>query len=119
TLPWGTTPAAGAVAPVGGRAGRGRQSLADALQPAPFTGTALQACVPTGGYRPYGLLPLWATTHAGCCPYERRRPLLRAAAPVSGAGLPCGLAQVVVGRPCIGVGCGWPPLLLASFTTKI
>ncbi|RZS15485.1 hypothetical protein BHM03_00047322, partial [Ensete ventricosum] len=84
TLPWGATPA-------GGRAGRGRQPLADALKLAPFAGTALQACVPTGGYRPCGLLPLWATTPAGYCPCERHRPLLRAIAPASDASLPCGL----------------------------
>ncbi|RRT31273.1 hypothetical protein B296_00051037 [Ensete ventricosum] len=51
-----------------------------------------------GGYRPYGLV----------------------AAPVGGrpfrAGLGRGLA--VGGRPCMGVGRGWPHLLLAAFAAK-
>ncbi|RWW20974.1 hypothetical protein GW17_00014889 [Ensete ventricosum] len=103
----------------------------------PYGLLPLRATAPASGTGlSYGLLPLRATlaSLAGFCPCERRRPPLRAAAPVSGAGLPCGLALVAVGRPlagglgrglavggrpCIGVGRGWPPLLLASFTTKI
>ncbi|RWV95826.1 hypothetical protein GW17_00041510 [Ensete ventricosum] len=42
----------------------------------------LQACVPAGGCRPCGLRP-------------QRRPPLRAAAPASDVGLPCGLALAV------------------------
>ncbi|RZS26229.1 hypothetical protein BHM03_00059541 [Ensete ventricosum] len=40
-----------------------------------------------------------ATTLAGCCPYERRWPPLRAVTPASGIGLPCGLALAPAGRP--------------------
>ncbi|RZS26118.1 hypothetical protein BHM03_00059418, partial [Ensete ventricosum] len=34
-----------------------------------------------------------------CRPRERSRPPLRAAAPTSGVGLPCGLALATIGRP--------------------
>ncbi|RRT34167.1 hypothetical protein B296_00053582, partial [Ensete ventricosum] len=69
----------------------------------------------------------------GCCPYERCRPPLQAIAPASGTGLPCGVALAaasrplveglgydlaVGGRPCIGAGRGWRPLLLATFAMK-
>ncbi|RWV92908.1 hypothetical protein GW17_00044675 [Ensete ventricosum] len=74
-------PATGAIAPAGGRAGLGRQPLAGALQSVPFAGIVPQPTVPAGA------------APAGCCPRERRRPPLRIAAPVSGAGLPCGLAM--------------------------
>ncbi|RWW37111.1 hypothetical protein BHE74_00057817, partial [Ensete ventricosum] len=69
----------------------------------------------------------------------RSRPCLQVpplwdATPASGAGLPCGLAlavagcplagglgrgQAVDGRPFMGDGCGWPPLLLAAFAAKM
>ncbi|RWV81628.1 hypothetical protein GW17_00056931 [Ensete ventricosum] len=85
------TPAVGVAAPASGRVGRERQPLAGAQQPAPL------------------------------------------AAPANDAGLPCGLALVaagyplagglgrdltVGGRPCMGTGRGWPPLLLAAFDVK-
>ncbi|RRT32016.1 hypothetical protein B296_00036287 [Ensete ventricosum] len=38
----------------------------------------------------------------GCCPCEEHRPPLRIAAPVSDAGLPCGLALAAAGHPLAG-----------------
>ncbi|RRT51468.1 hypothetical protein B296_00048786, partial [Ensete ventricosum] len=38
----------------------------------------------------------------GCCPHEWRQPRLQAAAPMSGAGLPCELALAIADRPLIG-----------------
>ncbi|RRT45080.1 hypothetical protein B296_00018537 [Ensete ventricosum] len=87
-------------------------------------------------FKSKGILCRWYLKchHYGCCPRERRRPRLRVVAPASGAGLPCGLAlaaadcplagglgrgQAVDGRPCMGAGCGWPPLLLADFAAKM
>ncbi|RRT60123.1 hypothetical protein B296_00035592 [Ensete ventricosum] len=44
---------------------------------------------------------------------------MRAAAPASGASLPCRLALAAANRPLIGgLGRGWPPLLLAAFAAK-
>ncbi|RWV83420.1 hypothetical protein GW17_00054975 [Ensete ventricosum] len=75
-------------------------------------GVALQAGVPAGGR--------WH--------YERCRPPLRAVAPASGDGLPCGLALAATGHPLkggrgcglavggrhyMGAGRGWSPLLTA------
>ncbi|RRT44403.1 hypothetical protein B296_00022778 [Ensete ventricosum] len=58
------------------------------------------------------------------CP---QAPPLWVAANASGTGLPCGLALAIVGRlrhglavggrPYMGAGCGWPPLL-ATFIMK-
>ncbi|RWW25893.1 hypothetical protein GW17_00009744, partial [Ensete ventricosum] len=64
--------------------------------------------------------PLRAATSMGCCPCGRLPPLagwswLQPAAPLRGLGR--GLA--VDGRPYMGVGRGWPPLLLATFTAKM
>ncbi|RZS26502.1 hypothetical protein BHM03_00059844, partial [Ensete ventricosum] len=83
--------------------------------------------LPRGGH-PYGRHrhPCWRQplagalqlTPTGYCPWERRQPPLQLAASASGAGLPCGLALAVGGRPCMGASCGWPPLLLAAFTAK-
>ncbi|RZS28368.1 hypothetical protein BHM03_00061954 [Ensete ventricosum] len=60
------------------------------------------------------------TGPAGCCPYGMLP--LRAGA----AGLPFRLALAAasnrlaggLGRPCMGAGHGWPPLLLAAFAAK-
>ncbi|RWV87561.1 hypothetical protein GW17_00050427, partial [Ensete ventricosum] len=104
--------AAGVAAPDGGRAGRGRQPLAGALQSAPFAGVALQASVLAGSYHPCGLLPLRATlaSLAGCYPCERHWPPLRAS-PSPSRPPPCkgpwprpghgwsGRGLVVAGRP--------------------
>ncbi|RZS26627.1 hypothetical protein BHM03_00059989, partial [Ensete ventricosum] len=98
-------PTVGAVAPTGGRAGLGRQPLVGALQPTPFVSATLQAGVPTGGYRPYGLAVVGCAHRrrpVGCCPRERRRLPFRAAAPTSGAGLPYGLALAAADRPLAG-----------------
>ncbi|RZR74086.1 hypothetical protein BHM03_00031791 [Ensete ventricosum] len=46
----------GVAAPTGGKAGRGRQLLAGALQQAHFVGATLQASVPAGGYHLYRLV---------------------------------------------------------------
>ncbi|RRT31900.1 hypothetical protein B296_00047071 [Ensete ventricosum] len=102
---------ASAVAPIGGRVGRGRQPLASALQPAPRYkrlcpwATLLPVGAAPAGYCPYGLLPLWA----------------------GATSLPFGLALVVasnrlargLGRPFMGADHGWLPLLLAAFAAKI
>ncbi|RZS21390.1 hypothetical protein BHM03_00054032, partial [Ensete ventricosum] len=83
----------------------GRQPLAGALQPAPLQ-------VPR-------------------CKWVCQRA---AAAPASGAGLPCRLALAAIGRPlsgglgrglamdgrpCMGADHGWPPLLLVAFAVKM
>ncbi|RWW26954.1 hypothetical protein BHE74_00057394 [Ensete ventricosum] len=85
-----------------------------------------QPVVLAGGYRPYRLAV--ASRAHKRRPYERRGPPLRVAASTSGAGLPCRLALAVAdhplvgdlcrglavgGRPCMGAGRGWPPLLAA------
>ncbi|RRT47049.1 hypothetical protein B296_00026910 [Ensete ventricosum] len=77
-----------------------------------------------------GRLPPLRVDRSRPCP---QAPPLRAVAPVSGAGLPCGLALAIVGRPlagglgrglavggrpCMGASRGWPPLLLATFAAK-
>ncbi|RWW12032.1 hypothetical protein GW17_00024319, partial [Ensete ventricosum] len=52
-------PCQGSATPAaGGKIGRGWQPLAAARQPAPFSGAALQAAVPAGGYRPCGLVTI-------------------------------------------------------------
>ncbi|RWW39237.1 hypothetical protein BHE74_00055454, partial [Ensete ventricosum] len=64
-------PYQGATTPDGERAGRGQQPLAGALQPAPFTGAALQVGVLADGCRPYGLAVVgYARRHRPCwlCP---------------------------------------------------
>ncbi|RRT32212.1 hypothetical protein B296_00045795 [Ensete ventricosum] len=63
------TPTTDVVAPAGGMASRGQQPLTRAQQSATLAGVALQAVVPAGNCRPYGLtavsracgrlLPLW------------------------------------------------------------
>ncbi|RWW11674.1 hypothetical protein GW17_00024699 [Ensete ventricosum] len=68
--------------------------------------------------------------HCRLCP---QAPPLWAAAPASDADLPCVLALTVIGRhlarglgrdlvvggrPCMGAGRGWPPLLLIAFAAK-
>ncbi|RRT33935.1 hypothetical protein B296_00058586, partial [Ensete ventricosum] len=91
--------------PASGRAGRGQQPLAGALQPAPFTSTALQVGVLTDGCRPYGLAVV------GCA--RRYRPcwlLPLRVAPASLVGRPLagglGCALAVGGRQCMGAGRG-------------
>ncbi|RRT31532.1 hypothetical protein B296_00049438, partial [Ensete ventricosum] len=100
----------------GGRAGRGRQPLAGALQSTPFSGAALQVVVPAGGastrkchpcgrlspFASVGGLPFGLALAAASCPLVR--------------GLGRGLA--VGGRPCLGTGRGWPHLLLTAFVAK-
>ncbi|RWW36614.1 hypothetical protein BHE74_00058355 [Ensete ventricosum] len=71
-----------------------------------------EAAAPAGGasarrHRPCGLLPL-----AGAVDLPFKLALAAANRPLTG-GLGRGLT--VVGRPCLGAGCGWPPLLLATF----
>ncbi|RWV98425.1 hypothetical protein GW17_00038731, partial [Ensete ventricosum] len=86
---------------------------------------------PTGWPQP--AVPTGAAS-MGCCPHERRRPRLQAAAPMSGADLPCGLALAIADRPLVGglgrglamggrsymgAGSGWPPLLLAALAHRM
>ncbi|RZS22617.1 hypothetical protein BHM03_00055419, partial [Ensete ventricosum] len=84
------TPATGVVAPVGGKAGRGRQPLA---------GWSLAAA------------PLASVSRAAA-PCGLAIPVVPAGAAPAGRGLAMG------GRPCMGAGRGWLPLLLAAFAAK-
>ncbi|RWW58887.1 hypothetical protein BHE74_00034208 [Ensete ventricosum] len=119
-----TTPVTSATAPAGNKAGRRRQPLAGALS------SPLQATVPVADCRPCKRLCPWAVVApASGCAYGRAPPL-RAAAPTGAAGLPFGLALAaasrrpfvwglgcglaVGGRPYMGAGHGWPPLLLVA-----
>ncbi|RRT41865.1 hypothetical protein B296_00044002, partial [Ensete ventricosum] len=80
-----TTPTAGVAAHVGDRAGRGRQPLAGALQPAPFVGPTLQSVVPAGDASP-------CRGH----PYGQLTPLAGV------VGLPFELAVAAANRPLAG-----------------
>ncbi|RWW52989.1 hypothetical protein BHE74_00040550, partial [Ensete ventricosum] len=62
----------------------------------------------TYGYRP-AACTLTASRYGRLPPLQAGRRLLRASL---GRGLAVG------GRPCMGAGCGRPPLLLVAFTTK-
>ncbi|RWW10112.1 hypothetical protein GW17_00026361 [Ensete ventricosum] len=89
------------------RAGHWQPPLAHAiLQPAPLR---TPRC---------GRLPPLQAGHSPLCPQV---PPLRVAAPVDGRPLRVGLGRglAVGGRACMGVGRGWPPLLLVAFTPKI
>ncbi|RWV85628.1 hypothetical protein GW17_00052565 [Ensete ventricosum] len=80
------------------------------------------------------MCPRVAIAPMDCYPHEQRQPPLRAAAPNSGIGLPCGLALAAVGCPLagglgrslamggwpyIGAGRGWSPLLQAAFAAEM
>ncbi|RWV91245.1 hypothetical protein GW17_00046481 [Ensete ventricosum] len=82
----------------------------------PFAGTALQAIVPAGNYRPYGLAVVDRARGRLLPPVPYGLALAAAGHPLIG-GLGRGLA--VGGRLCMGAGRSWPPLLLAAFATKM
>ncbi|RZR86762.1 hypothetical protein BHM03_00014016 [Ensete ventricosum] len=101
---------AGAAALAGGKAGRGQQPLAGALELAPLQASRCQWLLPLAGYCPCGLATARRAHRrrlVGCCPYGRP-PL---------AGWPWRVLAMG-GRPCMGAGCGWSPLLHAAFAAK-
>ncbi|RZS11290.1 hypothetical protein BHM03_00042601 [Ensete ventricosum] len=135
-----TTPVTSATAPAGNKAGRRRQPLASALS-SPLQATVprlcLRAAAAPAGWPQLDVPAGWPQLDVpagGCCPLEwcfsTQAPPLRAAAPTGAAGLPFGLALAaasrrpfvwglgcglaVGGRPCMGAGHGWPPLLLVA-----
>ncbi|RWW02420.1 hypothetical protein GW17_00034490 [Ensete ventricosum] len=133
---------------VRGEGTRRRSSFSqkDALTPlAPYASPPLLLPLPAGSTLPRGSHPcgrhrcpcwrqVWPRAAAPCGRpaagplYGRRTasgcarewlPHMRAAAPASGASLPCRLALAAANRPLIGgLGRGWPPLLLAAFAAK-